>query len=215
MTGPQSFQEKLQMTSADAQPPKRPRTKPAEERRDDLMNAAQRMFIEHGVNQTTVDQITNAAEVAKGTFYIYFSSKEDIHAALASRFVEEYVRKVRAEINNESVDDFAGKLAAWVGASVDGYLNDAPLVDMLFHKHPQIPNGNLTNIIVAPLEELLNSGQESGAWSIGSPHFVAVYLYSALHGVIDDLIFSSNPITKRKMVKEVEMLSRRVVGLAA
>lgn len=194
---------------------KRPRTKPAAERRDDLMNAAQRMFIEHGVNNTTVDQITNTAEVAKGTFYIYFSSKEDIHAALASRFVEEYVRKVRAEIENESEDDFAGKLSAWVGASVDGYLNDAPLVDMLFHKHPQIPNGNLTNIIVAPIEELLSSGQQSGAWSISSPHFVAVYLYSALHGVIDDLIFGSNPITKRKLIKEIEMLSRRVVGLAA
>lgn len=194
---------------------KRPRTKPAAERRDDLMNAAQRMFIEHGVNNTTVDQITNTAEVAKGTFYIYFSSKEDIHAALASRFVEEYVRKVRAEIENESEDDFAGKLSAWVGASVDGYLNDAPLVDMLFHKHPQIPNGNITNIIVAPLEELLSSGQQSGAWSIGSPHFVAVYLYSALHGVIDDLVFGSNPITKRKLIKEIEMLTRRVVGLDA
>lgn len=203
------------MTSANTQRPKRPRTKPPEARRDDLMNAAQRMFIEHGVNHTTVDQITNAAEVAKGTFYIYFNSKEDIHAALASRFVEEYVRKVRAEINNESEDDFAGRLAAWVGASVDGYLNDPPLVDMLFHKHPQIPNGNLTNKIVSPLEELLSSGQQSGAWSIRSPHFVAVYLYSALHGVIDDLIFSSNPITKRKLVNEIEMLSRRVVGLAA
>ncbi|MFC5990762.1 TetR/AcrR family transcriptional regulator [Limoniibacter endophyticus] len=203
------------MTSADTQRPKRPRTKPPEERRDDLMNAAQRMFIEHGVNHTTVDQITNAAKVAKGTFYIYFNSKEDIHAALASRFVEDYVRKVRAEINNESEDDFAGRLAAWVGASVDGYLNDPPLVDMLFHKHPQIPNGNLTSKIVSPLEELLSSGQQSGAWSIRSPRFVAVYLYSALHGVIDDLIFSSNPITKRKLINEIEMLSWRVVGLAA
>jgi hypothetical protein len=39
----------------------RPRTKPPEERRDELMNAAQRLFLEHGVGPTTIEQITSAA----------------------------------------------------------------------------------------------------------------------------------------------------------
>ena len=53
----------------------RPRTKAPEERRDELMNAAQRLFLEQGVATTTIEQITMGADVAKGTFYLHFSSK--------------------------------------------------------------------------------------------------------------------------------------------
>ena len=43
------------------------RTKPSEERRADLMDAALRLFMEHGVAPTTIEQITAGASVAKGT----------------------------------------------------------------------------------------------------------------------------------------------------
>src|ERR1035438_2043651 len=58
--------------------PTSPRTKPPETRRDELMNAAERLFLSEGVAATTIEQITSAAAVAKGTFYLYFSSKDDV-----------------------------------------------------------------------------------------------------------------------------------------
>lgn len=64
----------------------RPRTKPPEARLDELMTSAQRLFLKHGVGSTTIEQITSGAEVAKGTFYLYFSSKEDVLEALRERF---------------------------------------------------------------------------------------------------------------------------------
>jgi Bacterial regulatory proteins, tetR family len=51
---------------------RRPRTKLPEERRDELMNAAERLFLEHGFGPTAIEQITVAAQVAKGTFYSLF-----------------------------------------------------------------------------------------------------------------------------------------------
>ena len=39
----------------------RPRTKPPETRRTELMDAAQRLFLEHGVGPTTIEQITAGA----------------------------------------------------------------------------------------------------------------------------------------------------------
>jgi len=41
-----------------------------------------RLFSERGVAATTVEDITNAADVGKGTFFNYFPSKEDILAHL-------------------------------------------------------------------------------------------------------------------------------------
>src|ERR1700691_2238374 len=100
----------------------RPRTKPPEERREELMNAARRLFLEHGVAETTIEQITSGADVAKGTFYLYFSCKEDVLAALRDRFGQELLTKIKAEIAKKKCDDWKGKLAAWADAGVTGYL---------------------------------------------------------------------------------------------
>lgn len=49
-----------------------------------LVEAAVTLFARQGVEATAVDEITAAAEVAKGTFYVHFQRKEDVlleHAA--------------------------------------------------------------------------------------------------------------------------------------
>ncbi len=56
----------------------RPRTKPAETRRDELLAAATVLFVAKGVGPTTIDEIAARADVAKGTVYIYFPSKDDL-----------------------------------------------------------------------------------------------------------------------------------------
>ena len=48
-----------------------------------LMGAALQLFREHGYDATTVEQIAEAADVAKGTFFNYFDTKEAILPALA------------------------------------------------------------------------------------------------------------------------------------
>ena len=53
------------------------------ETRQRLMEAALRLFREQGYNDTTVEQIAGAADVAKGTFFNYFEVKEAILPALA------------------------------------------------------------------------------------------------------------------------------------
>src|SRR6202167_3625271 len=100
----------------------RPRTKPAVERREELMNAAQRLFLKYGVGPTTIEQITSGADVAKGTFYLYFSSKEDILAALGQHFAEGLLAGINAAIAARPNQDWKGKLATWARAGMAGYL---------------------------------------------------------------------------------------------
>ena len=50
----------------------------SERTRDAIREAANRLFLEHGVDSTTVDAICAAAGVAKGTFYLYFHRREDL-----------------------------------------------------------------------------------------------------------------------------------------
>ncbi len=53
-------------------------TQRSERTRAAIREAANGLFLKHGVDNTTVDAICAAAGVSKGTFYLYFHRKEDL-----------------------------------------------------------------------------------------------------------------------------------------
>jgi len=53
-----------------------------------LAGAAEALFLAHGFEQTTVEQIARAAGVSRRTFFRYFESKEDVLAEHAERLGE-------------------------------------------------------------------------------------------------------------------------------
>src|SRR6516162_2099426 len=55
------------------------------ETRRQIFQAAMKLFEKKGIFNTTVEEITQAADVGKGTFFNYFPSKEAILSALAER----------------------------------------------------------------------------------------------------------------------------------
>jgi AcrR family transcriptional regulator len=51
-------------------------------RRETILAAAARVFAEHGVDGATVEMVARKAEVAVGTIYLYFSSRDDLFVSL-------------------------------------------------------------------------------------------------------------------------------------
>src|SRR6202049_5409100 len=64
--------------------------------RERLFRAALDLFAQHGFADTTVEDITNAADLGKGQFFNYFPSKD--HILLA--FAEMQLAKLQATIKN-------------------------------------------------------------------------------------------------------------------
>jgi AcrR family transcriptional regulator len=192
----------------------RPRTKPPEERRDELMNAAQRLFLKQGVPETTIEQITSGADVAKGTFYLYFSSKEDILAALGDRFGQKHLEGIKAAIAKKPQDNWQKKLATWANACFTGYLDSIQLHDIVFYgPRPRRREGLVDNAVIDHLSDLLQFGMEARAWSIEDARFTAVFLFSGLHAVVDDAYIKEKRINRSRLAQKVEQLLFRAVGL--
>ncbi len=73
-------------TSQDTKTPEsNRRERRKEETRSLLLHTAMKLFAKKGIFDTTVEEITEAADVGKGTFFNYFPSKEAILEALAER----------------------------------------------------------------------------------------------------------------------------------
>jgi TetR/AcrR family transcriptional regulator len=61
------------------------RDKERENRRELILNAALSIMVEQGVHHLNIDYLAKHTELAKGTIYLYFKSKEEILAALTIR----------------------------------------------------------------------------------------------------------------------------------
>jgi AcrR family transcriptional regulator len=191
----------------------KPRTKPAHERRDDLMNAAQELFLEAGIGPTTIEQITARASVAKGSFYLQYSSKEDIHAALGERFIERYVANLDTALGALRADDWSGRVATWAEVGLTGFVEEGPLVNMLFHAHPRAPD-NGSNLIVDHLRTLLEAGAAHGAWSLEDPGQTATFMFGGLHSIADEALAGGAGVDTDRLVATLRRLCFRLLGLA-
>ena len=56
-----------------------------EQRKNDIVDAAERVFFEKGHENTTMDDVAEEAELSKGTLYLYFKNKEDLYLAIHLR----------------------------------------------------------------------------------------------------------------------------------
>jgi len=75
------------------QPSRRARKKSAV--RSQIIAAAIELFSRNGIENVTVDQIAEAADIGKGTVYNYFDTKEDIVVA----FMADLERRVQARLH--------------------------------------------------------------------------------------------------------------------
>ena len=57
-------------------------------RKQIILEAAEKLFLSHGYEGTTMDQIANESEYSKGTLYNYFSSKEELYLTIGTKAYE-------------------------------------------------------------------------------------------------------------------------------
>ena len=69
--------------------------KPPEERKQEIMDTAARLFFANGYAQTKIADIINAIGMSKGIFYYYFKSKEEVMNAIIADVIDKDVAAAR------------------------------------------------------------------------------------------------------------------------
>lgn len=88
--------------------------KKPEVRRAEILGVADSLFQTQGYEATSVDEIVRTAKIAKGTFYHYFKSKEDVLDALASELTAKMLShaKIVADASNMgAIEKFCAVIA--------------------------------------------------------------------------------------------------------
>jgi len=56
--------------------------------RNNILDSAKQLFLEKGINQTTMDEIAKKADYSKSTIYVYFKSKDEIYNYITLEYME-------------------------------------------------------------------------------------------------------------------------------
>lgn len=66
-----------------------------EKRKQELLRIAYRLFLSKGYEETSIDEIIEEAQIAKGTFYYHFQSKEALLEFLINKMITEKVEQAK------------------------------------------------------------------------------------------------------------------------
>ena len=77
--------------------------KEGEVRKREILVAARELFVGKGYDQTSVTDILKIVDIAKGTFYYYFASKEEVLEAIILDIVEEGARRAEKILRDKSI----------------------------------------------------------------------------------------------------------------
>ncbi|MGE3620924.1 MAG: TetR/AcrR family transcriptional regulator [Acidimicrobiia bacterium] len=190
------------------------RTKPPDQRREDLLDAAEAAFLAHGVAGTTVEDITTGAGVAKGTFYLHFRSRADVVRAVQVRYGERFVRRLEAAIAGAG-DDWGAKLDGVVDAGFEDHRTSGALHDVIFVQPGAATEGleHEVDDLVGVLRDLLDAGVAAGAFDVADTRATAMVLFNAVHGIYNPVWAGIGPVDEPALAAAARTVLRRAAGL--
>src|SRR5262245_57319899 len=78
----------------------------SEFRTNEILEAARKVFAEKGYYAAKVESIADAANVSKGTIYLYYPSKSEIYLSALRHGIEAFHKRIREELNDvDSVEE--------------------------------------------------------------------------------------------------------------
>ena len=81
-----------------------------EEKNNKILASALKLFTEKGVKDTSVQEITTEAGVAKGTFYLYFKDKYELQDYLITRKSQQLFNEALKALYKENITDYKEKI---------------------------------------------------------------------------------------------------------
>ncbi|TMR95709.1 TetR/AcrR family transcriptional regulator [Nonomuraea basaltis] len=165
-----------------------------EARRSELIDAAIRL-LDSGQKVTNwVQAVTAEADAAKGTFYVYFSSWEEMLAAVRDRVLRDYVDRFHQLAESTGPIDWWATLDAECAAAIEAIARPGGLHAAVFHSDSALaPAGEGRLDTIAAIAKALHRGMDEGAFRPVDPHIAATILFTVLHGAADAIAAGEQP----------------------
>jgi AcrR family transcriptional regulator len=203
--------------------------KDPEERRKELIDTAERLFIAEGYDQTAISDIVKEISVSQGAFYYYFDSKDDILVAVVDKQIALMESDFHQIADRNDLDEVA-KLNSMVRRLLCISASEKKILGYLHQARNATLHMKLMAIRpfarVAPImSEVINKGCNKGRFHVERPletsYLLLVLMASANHMFYqcDDFFKSinadqSDKESRERMSMALEDLLGRALGVS-
>lgn len=189
-----------------------------EQRRESIIDAAETVFFSKGLENATMDDVASAAELSKGTLYLYFNSKEQIYLAIIMRGFA-ILDRLFKDAANQSTNGLEKTRA--IGRAYQQFYNDYPdyFAGLMYYESNKFTPQQISelqdvcdvhqsehslNQLVAAIEEGQNDGSIKKSIE---PVKMALLLWSMSTGVFQISHYKEKLVLERRGLRSEEIIN--------
>lgn len=151
-----------------------------------LLEEAFKLFMSKGIRDTSIQDIVDNANVAKGTFYLYFSDKYELRDVLIIKHSQKLFNSALRKLEKSNIQDFAEQIVFIIDYVIDE-LTKKPLLLQFISKNLGL---GIYNKFISTLHSNIND-EKSGVYDL------------FLKGVSENNIKLENPTVTLFMIIEL------------
>lgn len=191
---------------------------PKQERRQQIIEAAKQVFAEAGYHGASIHSIIERAQIARGTFYLYFESKAAVFDSILDHAMTDLRARIhRIDVERRDVPPPQVQLRTQVVATLEYIVRDRPLAMLLLSAGhtPDAEAAERLEQFFAEVRDLLRrafeSGMELGLVRKVDSELAAAAMLGMIRGVVERLISLPRAPAVEHVVDELLVLALRGV----
>ncbi len=191
------------------------------ERRRQILSAAKHVFAERGYHNASISGIIAQAGIARGTFYLYFSSKRIVFDSLFDEALDELRARITRIDIGEGAEPPQLQLRGSLCRVLDYLVADRDFTTMLLSQGLATDAEVAARVkefydhVTALLRSSLDHGIHMGLVRPCDTELIAAALLGAVRGVIGQLLAKDGPRSAEEVVDELIAFALRGVVVSA
>jgi AcrR family transcriptional regulator len=191
--------------------------KAPEERRLEIIQTAERLFHEVGYSKCSVEMIIREIGVAKGTFYYYFKSKEEILEAIVDRTLTQIVEMAERVADDPELSALA-KFQALLTNSHVGEDDTGEIAEMLhLPENRQLHEvSNVQSVLrLSPIfVHIVEQGNTEGVFSVEHPLETIQFVFVGTQFLLDGGLFQFSDDETRRRREVAQSIMEKALSAA-
>ncbi|MDD5998210.1 MAG: TetR/AcrR family transcriptional regulator [Lachnospiraceae bacterium] len=180
-----------------------------------IVDSAFSLFIQNGINETSIADIMKKAELAKGTFYLYFKDKYDVRDYLIRKKAAQIFDRARVALVESDVKDFEEQIIFMVDHILNQLDDNKTLLKFI--------SKNLSwGIFTHALENMpMESGEtavlfvrqlfEDSKHTFRNPEMLMFMIVELVNSTAHNVILYKQPVELPELKKELYPMIRQLI----
>lgn len=186
-----------------------------DQRFEEILDICEKLFYLKGYTGTTIAEIIKEAGIAKGTFYYYFKSKEDIMDAVIKRYVKSECDKIKDALSDDlrAIDKL--RVLFETTQSNEDKNHKSRMINIVHRLDAELYVRSMAesiNGIMPILVKIIEQGIQEGVFKIEHPLTTAQFILAGFQFLLNDGFYPTSEVEALKRFNEFIEICEDLLG---